>query len=68
MVKLSLAITGVMWLMFMTITSFISASQILSNISCATNPYQLAAKLTFFWIDDKSVLFFFSCCEAPSGL
>ena len=62
--QLNLAITGSMLLMFMAITSFSSAAQILSNISCATNPYWLAAKLTFFWTDDK---IFLACCEAPSG-
>ena len=45
---------------------FSSAVQILSNISCATDPYQLAAKLTFFWTDDKRVPFFLRAARQPA--
>ena len=46
MVKLNLAITGLILLTFMTIHLFSAGSQILSNIfATSANPYQLAPKL-----------------------
>ena len=54
------------WTDDMSVALFSSASEKLSNISCATNPYQLAAKLTFFWTDDKSVPFFLRFARHPA--